>query len=224
MRKLCYIRIMKVFCTALLLMVSFISNAQTDSSGKSNKKPYYRKEEIIYQGKRYAIHNNYLSLGGGYLGSNIRLDVQNVVAVDYQFHIKWLNFQSGAFMSGENFLSNNNTQVHLGYGLRKETNTGNYAVYGGPMYFTGVEGAVGTPAQFFSGYGVYFSAQAIYKIVYDIGFGVEVFGDLGFVGTIFKNAEFKQSTLGVKFIAYFSGAYRGPKRNYNPNVRSESGK
>lgn len=143
----------------------------------------------------------------------MRKDVQKTIGIDYQFHIRRLYFQTGVMMSGDAFLSNNHVQAHLGYGYRIEKNTSNIAIYAGPCYFTGVEGIPGlTTASFYDGFGGYLSLQAITKFTYDIGFGAELFGEV----------NYKQSMGGIKFILFFSGAYRGKKGNYNPNVRSES--
>jgi hypothetical protein len=176
--------------------------------------PYYKKEEVIFDGKRYRKYNNYLNAGGGYAVSSIRNPVQRVVGIDFHFHIKREYFQIGINMSGEEFLSNNNLQGHLGYGLRFENRKTNLAFFAGPTVFTGVESlatdsfGISQP-NFYDGIGVYISGQAIKKFTYDIGFGVDVF------------AEFsrKQSMAGFKFILFFSGAYRGPKKMINPNVR-----
>lgn len=172
---------------------------------------YYRKEEIIYDDKRYRIHNNYLTLGGGFLGSTIRGDVQKNIGIDFQFHIRRQQFQAGVMMSGDAFRSNNNVQMHLGYGYRKETITTNVAAYFGATYYTGVvasKDSIPVPI-FYDGFGAYACIQGIYKISYDFGVGAELFGEL----------NVHQNILGIRFIAFFSGAYRGAKRNYNPNVR-----
>jgi hypothetical protein len=73
--------------------------------------------------------------------------------------------------------------------------------------------ATGNPV-FYEGVSFYACGQAVVKFAYDIGIGAELF------------VEFskKQNMMGLKFIAFFSGAYRGPKRNFNPNVRSENPK
>ncbi len=201
--------ILKSIMLLELMLVFNWSWAQTNDSTSSKKPPYFRKEEILYQNKRYRIHNNYLTLGGGFLGSSLRSDIQNVVAADYQFHIRRQHFQIGAMMSGEEFLSNNYTQVHLGYGYRTENYISNFASFIGPSYFSGVSGRVGQPEDFFSGFGIYTSFQAVLKIAYDIGLGVELYGEV----------NYKQTLIGIKLIAYFSGAYRGAKKRVNPNVR-----
>jgi len=194
----------------LQVMMFAVGSAQNADTLEAKRPPYNRKEEILYQSKRYRVHNNYLTLGGGILGSTLREDMQNAVAADYQFHIRRKHFQVGAMMSGEEFLSNNYVQLHLGYGYRIENYNTNYAAFIGPTYFSGVAGRVGQAEDFFDGYGVYVSVQAVLKFAYDIGLGVEVFGE----------ANYKQNMVGIKLIAFFSGAYRGVKKRVNPNVRT----
>ncbi len=116
-------------------------------------------------------------------------------------------------MSGEEFLSNNNVQLHFGYGIREEKNSTNVCIYGGPSVFTGVEGTPGlTAATYYEGVGAYFCFQSVIKIKYDIGLGIDVFAEL----------SKKQKLGGLKFIFFFSGAYQGLKGNYNPHVKAEN--
>lgn len=146
------------------------------------------------------------------LNSSIRNQSQNNLGIDFQFHIRRQHFQSGVMMSGPAFGSNNNVQAHVGYGYRRERSKNNLAAFIGPSYHWGVEGAVGTPEVFYNTFGAYGSVQFVTKFLYDIGLGVEGFADI----------SQKQTMFGFRVIAFFSGAYRGPKRNYNPNVRSEN--
>ncbi len=200
----------KLVWLVLQVLTFVFGSAQNTDTLESRRPPYNRKEEIIYQNKRYRVHNNYLTLGGGFMASTLRSDIQSVVAADYQFHIRRQHFQLGAMMSGEEFLSNNYVQVHLGYGQRLESYHSNFAAFVGPTYFSGVAGSVGQPEDFFDGFGVYMSFQAILKFAYDIGLGVEAFAEV----------NYKQKTTGIKLIAFFSGAYRGAKKRVNPNVRT----
>ena len=177
--------------------------------------PYDRKEEIINDGKRYRVHNNYLSLGGGFLSSSIRNQSQKVLGIDFQFHVRKQHFQLGSIMSGQEFRANNNVQGHIGYGYRKETKKYNLAAFAGPNYYTGVVAVSdtgGIRASLYEGFGAYFCLQGVAKLMYDFGVGVEIFGDFS------KH----QNIFGFKLIGYFSGAYRGPKKNYNPHVRAEN--
>lgn len=197
---------MKSIVLILLFLYSFLSFSQKDSSA------YFRKEEIIYDGKLYRKHNNYLTFGPGYSSSTIRSDLQKDIGIDFNFHVRRIYFQTGVNMSGNQFLSNNNVNIVLGIGLRKENYKNNFAIYVGPTYYTGVigiEDSLGIRPQFYSGIGVYIAAQAIIKLTYDIGFGIQPYATL----------NTKQTQAGIKAILFFSGAYRGPKRNYNPNVR-----
>jgi hypothetical protein len=90
------------------------------------------------------------------------------------------------------------------------------AAFVGLTYFTGVIEGVDTVGNsipvYYSGNGLYVSANIVSKFTYDIGVGIEVFGQV----------SAPQSIAGLRLFMFFSSAYRGPKRNYNPNVRSEN--
>lgn len=204
----------KIKLLLFFALLAFATLAQEKPAVKSGMPDYYAKEEIINDGKRYRIHNCYLSGGPGFLQSTIRKGLQRSLAIDFQFPIKKLHFQAGAMMSGENFNSNNNIQGHIGYGYRREKRHNNIAAFIGPSFFTGVEGDASSLPTFYQGVGLYGCVQAVTKFTYDIGFGGEVFGEI----------SQKQSIIGIRLIAFFSGAYRGPKRNFNPNVRAENSK
>jgi hypothetical protein len=197
----------------ILLCLGSLSIMAQDKP-KTGMPAYFRKEEIIDNGKRYRIHNSYLSVGPGFLASSIRSSVQKSLGLDYQFPIRRMHFQAGALMSGEGFSSNNNVQAHVCYGFRKENRRNNFAAYIGPSFYTGVEGDASALPSFYQGVGLYGSAQVVTKFAYDIGLGLELFGEV----------SQKQNILGLRLIAFFSGAYRGPKRNFNANVRAENSK
>jgi hypothetical protein len=183
---------------------------------QNNKPKYFRNEEMIYNGKRYRVHNNYVTFGPGYLQSSIRNVSQKMIGIDLHFHIRTQHFQTGVMMSGETFGSNNNVQAHIAYGYRRETKTLNLAAYMGPSYLTGVvpynDPVYGIVPEFYTNYGIYTCIQGVTKFAFDFGIGVELFAEY----------SKKQTMFGFKLIAYFSGAYTGPKRNYNPNVRAEN--
>ncbi len=191
--------------------------AQLPALKQGEKRPYVRKEEIIYFDKRYRLHNNYLSFGPGYLFSNARDNSQKSVGIDFHFHIRQQHFQAGLMMSGEGFNSNNNVGAHICYGIRKETKTKNFAAFIGPSYNNGVltiRDSLKLPiaVKYYQGYGVYMCLQGVAKFTYDFGLGAEIFSEL----------SSSQSILGIRVIAFFSGAYMGPKKTINPNVRLES--
>jgi hypothetical protein len=187
--------------------------AQLPALKQGEKLPYVRKEEIIFNDKRYRIHNNYLSFGPGYLSSDLRNNVQKNIGIDFQFHIRWQQFQGGLMMSGEEFNSNNHIGAHLGYGFRKESKKKNYAAFIGPSYHNGVftvkDSLNNIQPDYYNGFGLYACMQAVIKLSYDFGIGGELFTDI----------SAKQRMVGIRFIAFFSGAYVGAKKTVNPNVR-----
>ncbi len=213
--KLTQHQLQKVFFL-LILFQGGISQAQTEDRNTRYERPKYnRKEEVVYDNKRYRKYNNYLTAGGGFAYASNRVGGQRVIGADFQFHIRRQQFQIGGLMSGEAFLSNNHVQAHVGYGLRRERNTTNLAAYIGPTWFTGVEGTPGvTIPVFYTGFGGYASVQAVSKFTYDIGIGAELFGEV----------NFRQTQVGLKFILFFSGAYRGNKTAYSPNPEFQNRK
>lgn len=190
-------------------------NSKTEDKQNLKKREiYYRQEEVLFDGKRYRRYNNYLTLGPGFMNSTIRTQSQKGVGIDFQYHIRRQYFQTGVMMSGIDFGNNNNINGHLAYGLRRERNYYSLAAFVGGSYNYGVEGDVNSLPVFYNAVGLYVSAQAVTKFTYDLGLGIEGFADF----------NTRQTLAGIKIIAFFSGGYRGPKRNYNPNVRSENPK
>jgi hypothetical protein len=187
------------------------SYAQENPATKKEE-TYYKKEEIVHDGKLYRVHNNYLTAGAGFMTSDIRDQVQKTIGVDFQFPIQKLHFQAGVLMSGDAFTSNNTVQAHICYGLRKENERTNIAAFIGPSLFTGVQGDASGDPEFYQGVGGYVSFQVVAKVKYDVGVGAELFGEINYA----------QRVLGIRFIVFFSSAFKGPKKNYNPNVRAEN--
>lgn len=173
--------------------------AQTDSA------TYNPKQEIVYDGKRYRVHNNWLSAGtGACFNTQWPKDEKNIGA-DFSFHLKQYYFRLGGFMSGADYRATNNYNLHLGAGLRKETEKYNLSAFIGPStsYFKrplkdSAEYNLETVYNEFGGYAV---IEAVYKIKYDVGIGGQIFCDYNRV----------QSVYGVRLVLYFSGAYRGIK-------------
>ena len=189
--------------------------AQTDTTSIIQKKDtvlFNPKKEITYDGKRYRVYNNWLSIGVGQ-GFNQHWykdekDEKNA-GVDYSFYIKEYYFRIGGFMSGRDFNQFNNYSFHGGIGLRKETEKYNLSMFLGPStsYFRrplsdstqfGLQTVLGTV---YNRVGAYASLEAIYKFKYDLGLGGQIFCDYNEV----------QIVYGVRIVAYFSSAYRGIK-------------
>ena len=190
----------------LILSLFLVSNlkAQVDSVKKFDP-----KEEIAFDGKRYRVFNNWLSIGpGAGYNSHWPKDEKNV-AVDFSFHIKDKYFRIGSFMSGVDFTAANNYNFHLQYGLRKETTKYNLAAFIGPSYSyfkrplsdSIIFGLPNILNKVYSEFGAYACVEAVYKIKYDVGLGGQVFCDFNRV----------QLVYGVRLIAYFSSSFRGVK-------------
>lgn len=187
---------MKQAFFVVICICSLAVQAQKDSL-------YNPKEEVVYNGNRFKKWNNWLSGGAGYA-----LDLTHTreifwLGLDYHFHIKWNYFQLGFFLSGRDFGDYDNTQLHGGYVLRKETNTYHLAAFGGASWSTGYpldsgRFDVNNPYQEF---GLYLGGQAIYKLKYDIG--------LGLSGLVNYNKY--HLWMGARVDIYFSGAYKGKK-------------
>lgn len=176
--------------------------AQTDTAAFNPKK------EIAFDGKRYRVYNNWLSVGAG-AGYNSKWpkDEKNLGA-DYSFHLKQHYFRLGAFMSGMDFNAANNYNFHLGAGLRKETEKYNLSAFAGPSssFFRrplsdSINHNLGTV---YNELGAYACIEAVYKIKYDVGIGGQIFCDYNKV----------QMVYGVRVILFFSSAYRGIKYGY----------
>jgi hypothetical protein len=192
----------------LLFLFCLTGAAQKDTS------KYDRREEIISDAKRYRIHNNYLTAGFGYSKSTIRKSEQSTLGIDFNFHIKRQHFQAGILMSGNQFLSNNNLQGHIGYGYRIENEKSNIAFFAGPSYNTGVIDPVfrdtdTIPAHFYDAIGFYANVSYIHKLTYDIGIGLEAILEINKI----------QALIGIKAVLLFSGSYQGKSRVYNKHVK-----
>ena len=180
---------------------------------KKDTLPYNRKQEIMFDGKRFRVYNNYLSGGIGAGFSSVRPKLQDLIGIDFQFHLTRQYFQIGFLMSGDQLLSNNNIQGHVGYGIRRENNHFNFAAFVGPSYSYFVTAKADTAGinhpVINKTIGAYICVQGIYKFKYDVGIGIELFADLSPL----------QQMYGGKIVIYFSSAYRGEKRGYKPNKK-----
>lgn len=200
---------MKNLLVIFLLICSLKGAAQRDTS------KYNRKDELLHDEKRYAIHNNYLTAGPGLASSNIRNYEQKVIGIDFTFHIRRQHFQAGVLMSGDEFLGNNNLSGHFGYCYRIENEKRNIAFFGGISQNKGAipkhinESGDTIPIFYYRNTGVYLSASYIKKFTYDIGIGIELFADLNQT----------QQMVGGKVIMFFSGAYRGKEKLFNRYVK-----
>lgn len=213
------LKVVFIKCTALIVKMFFISSHHLKTIfilafcilfgekyfAQSDTTKFDPKKEIAYDGKRYRVYNNWLSVGAG-AGYNTRWpkDEKNIGA-DFSFHIKTHQLRAGGFMSGVDYTAANNYSFHLCYGLRKEREKYNLSAFIGPStsYFRRPlsDSSNYNLATVYNIVGGYAVIEAIYKIKYDVGIGGQVFCDYNQV----------QMVYGVRLVLYFSSAYRGIK-------------
>jgi hypothetical protein len=197
----------------LFLLFLWLLSATKPLFSQKDTTKFDAKLEVAYDGKRYRVYNNWLSVGVG-AGYNTKWpkDEKNIGA-DYSFHIKEHYLRVGGFMSGTDYLASNNYSFHLCYGIRKEHEKYNLSAFLGPSsaFFKRPlsDSLKYDLTKVYNEVGGYAVIEAVYKLKYDIGFG----------GQLFCDFNQYQMVYGVRFIAYFSSAYRGIKYGYRKPVK-----
>lgn len=184
-------------CLIIFVFVSFLALAQP-------KGEFDAKKEITYDGKRYRVFNNYITVGGGteyntFIGGN-NLNMGG----DFNFHIQHIYFQAGGFLAGGSFGNWNHAQLHGAIGKRFEMKKFNMAGYLGgsfssinrPFYDTTTQSYVSRSLR---PLGLHASVQFTYKFKYDVGIGICLFSDINKA----------QSVYGLRVELYFSSAFLG---------------
>jgi len=170
--------------------------------------PFNRKTEIKLDGKKYRIYNNYVTLGVGKAYNSIWDQGFVVTGADFNFHIRKAYFQMGGFLQGPSFYNKQQVQLHLAGGYRKESYKYFWAAFGGFSYTNGyyplmLKDMAGKDSvnrfPIMSQPGLYAAMQLFYKVRFDYGIGLTVFGDV----------NSKQYLVGARIELFFSGAYRG---------------
>jgi len=172
------------------------------------KEDYDKKREIKLDGKKYRIYSNYVTLGAGKAYNSIWKETFFVPAVDFNFHLRKTYMQMGGLLQGHSFGNNLQIQMHGCAGYHKESYKYFWAAYGGLSYTNGYypkmlkdsQGKDSTKAlKSMSETGLYLALQCFYKLKFDYGIGLTLFGDV----------NQKQYVIGARIELFFSGAYRG---------------
>ncbi|MFI5150316.1 MAG: hypothetical protein ACHQRM_11335 [Bacteroidia bacterium] len=165
---------------------------------------YNRKKEVIVNGKRFRVYNNWMSIGMGEGFNTILPLAQSILNVDLHFHISDQYFQLGTFLSGDRFLSFNNYNAHICYGLRREDTKSNKFMSLGPSYSWGFPylGGGQYSSGSYSAAGLYAEGEWIFKVAYDLGLGVSAFADW----------NTRQTVGGLRLELFFSLGYRGERK------------
>lgn len=171
------------------------------------KGEFNRKKEITYDGKRYSVFNNYLTIGGGTEYNTFLQSTQLNLGGDYNFHIQQIYFQAGVFLAGNRFGNWNHAQVHAAIGKRFEMKKFNMAGYLGgsfssinrPLYDSARGEYISRSLR---PLGLHAEAQFTWKFKYDVGIGACLFSDI--------NKD--QSVYGIRLELYFSSAFLGYRK------------
>lgn len=194
----------RLFIFSICVFLAGLCFAQTDTV------QYDPKKEIAYDGKRYRVYNNWLSVGAG-AGYNTKWpkDEKNLGA-DFSFHVKEHYLRLGGFLSGADYTAANNYSFHFCYVFRKEGEKYNLSAAIGPSTSNFrrplSDSSNYNLATVYNKVGGFAALEAVYKFKYDVGIGGQIFCDYNEV----------QMVYGVRLIVYFSGAYRGIKHGYVP--------
>ncbi len=187
--------------------------AVDDSNKSQNKKRKIPTDSMfVTDNKKFKYYNNWLTAGAGVQENLTRKsNVGFAAGLNFNFHIRQHYFQTGTEITGERFGNYNNAQFHLGYGKRFEDKNVNFAAFLGFSYSSGFQitqiDSLTYNKRHYNQPGLYFQAEVIKKITYDVGLGANLFADW--------NQE--QTLIGIRFILYFSGAYKGKNNEYLRN-------
>lgn len=170
---------------------------------KNKKRQIPLDSEFVIKNNRFRYFNNWLTIGGG-LQQNLtyKRSLGFAGGLDFNFHIKQNYVQTGILITGENFNFLTNYQFHVGYAKRFEDKDVQFVIAVGPAISSGFS-KVGdtTYTRHYLEPGIYLQGDVVKKIKYDVGVGASLFADW--------NQE--QTMIGLRFILYFSGSYKGKK-------------
>ena len=184
----------KLFFLFSFLLSNFLFAQKEDSI-------YDPKKEIVINNNRFKVYNCWISGGAGWAQNFTTGRSKFNLGTDFNFHIKQEYFQLGTFFSGFYFGKYDNYNFHFCYGKRLENEKINVASFGGLSFSHGYTKR-DTDFYYYNDPSLYVSAQLIKKLTYDVGGGIEIFGEL----------SLRQFLGGFRFIIYFSGAYKGKSK------------
>ncbi len=204
----------------ILLPLSFLIGFSVFGQDKQKKKATSEpadsavvigKGRLVLKNHIYRQNASYVTFGYGAGWSFQEGAIEQNMAVSYQHFIKKFGLQIGYHSSSDRQTWWNSDQklndLFLGVGKRWEGNNFNFAVFGGPSLAYGRytwwdEANQKTWVHYFSTLGLRTEVLLTYKIAYDIGLGLSVYGSM--------NKEY--SVTGAQIHMFFSTAF---VRNYN---------
>jgi len=190
----------RYFLSLCLILLAFIASSQND-----------KYEEFIIKDKIYKPGCTWLKFGIGTGYNWNRQEGESNANLAISFRIKNLYLQTGYHVSSDMFFTQRSYQklndLYLAPGWRRETLKSNISVFAGPSFAYG--GTFdhycytnGITLKYYRGFnqiGLFGSAEYTFKIFYDLGFGVSIYGSY--------NKYY--SVTGIQAHFYFSGAFKG---------------
>lgn len=201
----------------ILLPLSFLISVSLFGQEKEKKKSasegadstiVLSKGRIVYKDRIYRQNAAFMTFGYGAGYGFASKKIEQNMSFSYHYFIKKIGLQFGYHSSSDTKIWWNSHQklnnLFLGVGKRWEGTRYNFSIFGGPSWAYGsfFNNAEHTSWHYFSVAGLHAEAQATYKVSYDIGVGLSLYGDL--------NQEY--SVAGAQIHLFFSTAY---VRNYN---------
>ncbi|MEW6467931.1 MAG: hypothetical protein AB1458_03355 [Bacteroidota bacterium] len=191
---------------ALLLFALALSLRPCLLPAQKRDSIYDPKKEIIINDNRFKVYNSWISGGAGWAQNFSTGRSKFNLGADFNFHIKQDYFQLGFFLSGQRFGRYDNYDFHFCYGRRLENRKINFAWFAGLAFVHGYT-REDSFYRYYNDPGLYVSAQLVKKLTYDVGAGIEAFGEV----------TPRHQLAGFRFIIYFSGAYKGSTKKHGPN-------
>jgi hypothetical protein len=199
-----------LFVTVLLLCRASGAEAQQKDSVRTDsvKNPYVLPPEIVMGKNRYKTTVNWFTAGLG-LGANKFGSLDGNMGVDFHLARKGKLYYLG-FMRGKDFdgffpvsFARLYSEIHAGRGLyKRESIKTVWAVFAGPSLMLVDYIKPGSEnIEMYKPVGLNISAHAIYKPVFDLGIGAEVF----------MTANARYTVAGLRAVVFLSNAYKGKK-------------
>lgn len=194
----------------ILLPLSFLIGFSVYGQDKEKKKIdnqdsdstiVLSKGRIVYQNRIYKQNASYLTMGyGAGFGFESKKIEQNMI-LSYHYFINKIGLQLGYHSSSDTKIWWQSYQklneLFLGAGRRWEGLRYNYSAFAGPSWAYGNYLVTDSLFHPFGNPGLHAEVQATYKIAYDLGIGLSVYGSL--------NRAY--SAVGAQIHLYFSTAY-----------------
>lgn len=198
------------FCFLLFLSAipreSFAQKKKKQIINPEDTLGFHLPEELILGNAKYKTKHSYFLAGAGISGNGLkRLDGN--FGIDYHFNIKGHYYQLGIMRSKELhglfpvYYDRILFDFHASFGKKLESVKTTYMALIGPSVIIGTNNP---KENSYTTAGIQGQVQAIYKVFFDVGTGICLYGNL----------NPKYSSAGIRLSFFFSNAYKGKVNEY----------